>query len=42
MLVLYDGGVDTRGRRKVEFTGWEDAPGAQSLVQELLLARARN
>ena len=42
MLVLYDGGLDERGMRKVEFVGWDDAPGARSLVQELLLARARN
>jgi hypothetical protein len=42
MLVLYDGGLDARGTRKVEFVGWDDAPGARSLVRELLLARARN
>lgn len=42
MLVLYDGGLDERGMHKVDFVGWEDAPGARSLVQELLLARARN
>jgi len=42
MLVLYDGGLDERGMRKVEFVGWDDAPGARSLVRELLLARARN
>jgi uncharacterized membrane-anchored protein len=42
MLVLYDGGLDERGMRKVEFVGWDDAPEARTLVQELLLARARN
>jgi hypothetical protein len=42
MLVLYDGGLDERGMRKVEFVGWNDAPEARTLVQELLLARARN
>lgn len=42
MLVLYDGGADVRGMRKVEFVGWDDAPGARSLVEERLLARARN
>ncbi|HWI38668.1 MAG TPA: hypothetical protein VNU64_19610 [Burkholderiales bacterium] len=42
MLLLYDGGVDARGLRKVELVGWDDAPGARSLVRERLLARARN
>ena len=42
MLVLYDGGLDERGLVKVDLVGWDDAPGARSLVQELLLARARN
>ena len=42
MLVLYDAGLDERGARKIDFVGWDDAPGARSLVQELLLARARN
>lgn len=42
MLVLYDGGLDERGMRKIRFVGWDDAPGARSLVQELLIARARN
>ena len=42
MLVLYDGGLDPRGMRKVDFVGWHDAPGARSLVRDLLLARARN
>jgi hypothetical protein len=42
MLVLYDGGLDERGERKIDFVGWDDAPGARSLVQERLLARARN
>jgi hypothetical protein len=42
LLVLYDGGLDERGKRRVEYVGWDDAPGAQSLVRERLLARARN
>ena len=42
MLVLYDGGPGERGTRRVEFVGWDDAPGARTLVQEILLARARN
>jgi uncharacterized membrane-anchored protein len=42
MMVLYDGGLDAQGRRRIEFVGWDDAPGARSLVQELILARARN
>lgn len=42
MLVLYDGGRDERGMHKVEFVGWDDAPGARSLVQEILVARARH
>jgi uncharacterized membrane-anchored protein len=42
MMVLYDGGRDERGQRRVEFVGWDDAPGARSLLQELLVARARN
>jgi len=42
MLVFYDGGLDERGLRKIDFVGWDDVPGARSLVRELLLARARN
>ena len=42
MMVLYDGGRDEHGRMKVEFVGWDDAPGARTLVQEILVARARN
>jgi uncharacterized membrane-anchored protein len=42
MMVLYDGGRDERGQRRVELVGWDDAPGARSLLQELLVARARN
>jgi uncharacterized membrane-anchored protein len=42
MMVLYDGGRDARGMHKVELVGWDDAPGARSLVREILLARARN
>jgi uncharacterized membrane-anchored protein len=42
MLVLYDGGLDEHGNRKIDFVGWDDAPGARSLVRERLLARARN
>ena len=37
LLLLYDG-----GSHKIDFVGWDDAPGARSLVQERLLARARN
>jgi hypothetical protein len=42
MLVLYDGGEDEHGQRKIDFVGWDDAPAARSLVKERLLARARN
>jgi hypothetical protein len=42
MLVLYDGGEDERGQRRIDFVGWDDAPAARSLVQERLLARARH
>jgi hypothetical protein len=42
MLVLYDGGEDERGQRRIDFVGWDDAPAARSLVRELRLARARN
>lgn len=42
MLVLYDGGEDERGQRRIDFVGWDDAPAARSLVKEQLLARARH
>ena len=42
MLILFDGGLDERGLRKVDLVGWDDAPGARSYIEELLLARARN
>ena len=42
MLVLYDGGEDERGQRRIDFVGWDEAPAARSVVQERLLARARH
>jgi hypothetical protein len=42
MMIMFDGGRDERGLRKVDFVGWDDAPGARSYIEELLLARARN
>jgi uncharacterized membrane-anchored protein len=43
MLILFDGGRDERGLARVEFVGWDDAPGARSYIEELLIAqRARN
>jgi hypothetical protein len=42
IMMLYDGGPDERGQRRIDFVGWDDAPAASLLVQERLLARARN
>ena len=42
MLVLYDGGEDERGQRRIDFVGWDEAPAARSVVRERLLARARH
>ena len=39
MLILFDAGRDERGMRKVELVGWDDAPGARSYVEQLLLAQ---
>ena len=39
MLIMFDGGRDERGMVKVDFVGWDDAPGARTYVQQLLLAR---
>jgi hypothetical protein len=39
MLILFDGGRDSRGVPKVELVGWDEAPAARSFIDELLLAQ---
>jgi uncharacterized membrane-anchored protein len=38
MLVIFATSRDARGAPRIELVGWEEAPAAQSFIDELLLA----
>lgn len=39
MLILFDGGRDERGLRKVELVGWDEVPAARTYIEQLLIAQ---
>lgn len=39
MLILFSTGRDARGLPKIEYVGWDEAPGARTFLEELLLAQ---
>jgi uncharacterized membrane-anchored protein len=39
MLILFDGGRDERGLRKVDLVGWDDVPAARTYIEQLLIAQ---
>src|SRR5437763_8324086 len=43
MMIVFAKSRDARGRPAVELVGWDEAPGARSFIEEILLAeRQRN
>lgn len=38
MMIVFAKSRDARGRPRVELVGWDEAPGARSFIEEILLA----
>jgi uncharacterized membrane-anchored protein len=41
MLIIFAKSRDARGVPEIELVGWDEAPAARSVIEELLLAREK-